>query len=166
MSLSGPMWALARRAAQLWELTAAGFRVMVVGDGINDSIALSQADFSVSIHGAADVATDVADLIFMEGDLAKFDLMFEISGKLRGNIRRSFWMTLVPNTVCIAGALAGVFGIGTSLVLNNVFNLLAALNGLLPYYQLSREVESGEAAVRVAGEAGPQLLPLEERERS
>ncbi|HEV7515998.1 MAG TPA: HAD-IC family P-type ATPase, partial [Thermoanaerobaculia bacterium] len=133
------------KAEYVRQLQLAGRKVVMVGDGVNDAIALSQADCSVSFHGAADVATDVADMVLMDGDLDKLDLILDLSAQLDTNIRRSFGLILVANSVCIAGALLGFFGIGTSLVLNNVFNLASALNGLLPFYQLSSEIEREEA---------------------
>jgi Cu2+-exporting ATPase len=108
----------------------------MVGDGINDSMALSTADCSISLRGAADVAVDVADVVFMDGDLAKFELLFELSENLSRNVRRSFAMAIVPNTVLIIGALGGWFGIRASMVLNNAFNVMAAMNGLLPYWSV------------------------------
>ncbi len=110
-----------------------GNKVGMVGDGINDGAALSLADVSVSLRGASDVATDVADIIFMDGDLTKFDTLYDISDKLKKNIDRSFWLIVVPNTACILGALSGVTGLGASLVLNNMFNFLATFNGALLY---------------------------------
>lgn len=123
------------KARHVTELQKQGLKVAMVGDGINDSLALSRADCSISLRGAADIATDVADIVFMDGTLTKFDLLFQISEDLRKNVQRSFIITLVPNTVLMAGALAGVFGVGTSLLLNNGLNLVAVMNGLTPYYK-------------------------------
>lgn len=110
-------------------LQSEGKKVMMVGDGINDSAALSLADVSVSLHGASTVAIDVADVVFMDGDLKKFDYLFEASEAVHKNVRRSFNMIAVPNTLCIIGGLTGIVGLTASLVLNNGFNLMAALNG-------------------------------------
>ncbi|HKQ05697.1 MAG TPA: heavy metal translocating P-type ATPase [Blastocatellia bacterium] len=129
------------KARHVAELQRQGLKVAMVGDGINDSLALSRADCSISLRGAADIATDVADVVFMDGTLSKFDVLFQISEDLRKNVRRSFIITLVPNTVLMAGALAGLFGIGTSLLLNNGLNLVAVLNGLMPYYKAIDEVK-------------------------
>ncbi len=119
------------KAKHVRALQQQGMKVAMVGDGINDSIALSQADYAISLRGAADVATDVADVIFMDGNLAKFDLLFDISENLRRNMHRSVMLTLIPNSFCIAGAMVGVFGFGTSLLFNNAFNLVATANGML-----------------------------------
>lgn len=126
-----------QKARYVDELRSQGLKVGMVGDGINDSAALARADYSFSLRGAADVATDVADVVFMHGDLSRLDLLFDISEGLQENVQRSFLLTLVPNSVCIAGALAGVFGLGVSLILNNAFNMVATVNGLLPLYAFS-----------------------------
>ncbi|HBL30878.1 MAG TPA: heavy metal translocating P-type ATPase [Acidobacteria bacterium] len=122
----------AEKAAWVRRLQDRGLKVAMVGDGINDAAALSQADYSISLRGAADVATDVADVIFMDGGLTHLELLFEISRDLRRRVERSIWLTAVPNSLCITGALAGVFGLGSSLVLNNVFNLLAIGSTMVP----------------------------------
>jgi Cd2+/Zn2+-exporting ATPase len=101
-----------------------------VGDGINDTVGLSQADCSISLRGAADAAVDIADIVLLDGNLKKLELLFEISDNLNKNIQRSLMLALVPNSFCIAGALAGFFGLGTSLILNNVFNMVAVGNGM------------------------------------
>ncbi len=123
------------KAEYIRSLQRRGLKVAMVGDGINDSVALSLADVSISLRGGADVANDIAHIVFMDGDLAKFDLLFQIAERLNQNIRRSLYMTVGGNSVLILGALGGVFGIGSSLVLNNVVNLIATLNGLAPHYQ-------------------------------
>lgn len=110
-----------------------GKKVMMVGDGINDSAALSYADISVSLQGASTVAVDVADVVFMDGNLEKFDFLFGVSEALQRNVQRSFMFIAVPNTICIAGALLGFFGLPASLVLNNGFNMIAVMNGAIPY---------------------------------
>jgi heavy metal translocating P-type ATPase len=118
------------KANHIKQLQQRGLKVAMVGDGINDTVGLSQADCSISLRGAADAAVDIADIVLLDGNLAKVELLFEISDNLNRNIRHSMGLALVPNSFCIAGALAGVFGLGTSLILNNVFNMVAVGNGL------------------------------------
>lgn len=133
------------KAKYVKKLQERGLKVTMVGDGINDSVALTQADYSVSLRGASDIATDVADVVFMDGGLAKFDLLFQISENLRKNVRRSFGLIVVPNTICILGAFMGVVGLGTSVLLNNGFNTIATINGFLPYYSVMEELDLEQA---------------------
>lgn len=114
-------------------LQSEGKKVMMVGDGINDSAALSYADISVSLQGASTIAMDVADVVFMDGNLEKFDFLFGVSDALQRNVKRSFIMIAIPNSICITGALIGFLGLPASLLLNNGFNIIAVMNGAIPY---------------------------------
>ncbi|MDD9939801.1 MAG: heavy metal translocating P-type ATPase [Myxococcales bacterium] len=133
-----------------------GHRVGMVGDGINDAVALSQADCSFSVRGAADIAKDVADVVLMDGDLRQLEHAFQISDNLTSNVRRSIELTVVPNSVLIAGALFGVLGFGSSVVLNNVFNIIACINGLTAQRSLA------PPAAVAPGESPPYESPAED----
>jgi|SRR5580658_1629913 heavy metal translocating P-type ATPase len=118
-----------QKAEYVRNMQSRGLRVAMFGDGVNDTAGLAQANYSISLRGASDVATDVADVVFLDGNLAKFPLLDRISANLASNVKRSVALTLVPNTVCIAGAMFGVFGLGSSLLFNNVGNLVTVING-------------------------------------
>jgi heavy metal translocating P-type ATPase len=122
-------------------LQSEGKKVMMVGDGINDSAALSLADIAISLQGASTIAIDVADVVFMDGNLEKFDYLFEVTDSLHTNVRRSFGLIAVPNTFCILGGLTGHFGLASSLVLNNGFNLISALNAAWAYQETKSKVK-------------------------
>jgi heavy metal translocating P-type ATPase len=127
------------KADYVKRLQREGKKVMMVGDGINDSAALSYADIGVSLKGGSTIAVDVADVIFMDGSLKKFHYLFKITNLLQDNVRKSFYLIAVPNTICIAGAFMGIFGLRGSLILNNGFNLIAAMNGMLPYMEKTEQ---------------------------
>ncbi len=107
-------------------------KVCMVGDGVNDSAALAKADVSVSLQGASSIAVDVADVVFMDGNLKKFNELFTLSEEAEKTLNRSFKMIMIPNSICIAGAMVGIFGFGASLIFNNVFNFLSTINAALP----------------------------------
>lgn len=114
-----------------------GKRVAFVGDGINDSIALKRADVSISLRGASSIATDTAQIVLMEESLTKLTQLIDISRELQRNVNQSWLMIAIPNTLCIIGALAGVFGLTHSLILNNGTMFLATLNGTRPLYTIA-----------------------------
>lgn len=143
------------KAKYVNQLQDRGLKVAMIGDGINDTVGLAQADYSISLRGAADAATDIADVIFMDGNFAKLDLLFEISENLERNVKRSFVLTLVPNSVCIAGALAGVFGLGASLIFNNAFNLVSTANGLRAQAGLQKRLDTRAGAVTIDAVPAP-----------
>jgi Cu2+-exporting ATPase len=115
-----------------------GRKVCFVGDGINDSIALKKANVSVSLRGATSIATDTAQVVFMEESLAKLCDFLDISRRLDANVKRSWGMIIVPNALCIAGAFTMGFGIMASVLTNNVSAIGALANGMMPLREVGR----------------------------
>jgi heavy metal translocating P-type ATPase len=109
-----------------------GRTVCFVGDGINDSIALKRAEVSISLRGASTVATDTAQVVFMDEQLSRLLELRDIACALERNVQRSWQMILWPNGACIAGALFLGFGIMHSMLFNYGSALFALGNGLLP----------------------------------
>ena len=109
-----------------------GRTVCFVGDGINDSIALKKAEVSISLRGASTIATDTAQIVFMEEQLSRLLDLRDIARALERNVHRSWQMILWPNGACIAGVFFLGFGIMHSMLFNNVSALFALGNGLLP----------------------------------
>ena len=122
------------KAEYVKRLQRRGRVVAMTGDGINDGIALSLADVSISLRGGSDVATDVADVVFMDGTLGQFETLIDVADMFNRNVRRSFGLVAVSNTVCIVGALGGVIGLSASVLLNNGVNLLALMYGMKPLF--------------------------------
>jgi Cu2+-exporting ATPase len=131
-------------------LQSEGRTVCFVGDGINDSIALKQAEVSISLRGASTIATDTAQIVFMEERLVRVLDLRDIARDLERNVRRSWQLILWPNGVCIAGAFFLGFGIVHSMLFNNVSALFALGNGLWPLRKV--------AALQAARDAERDLL--------
>jgi len=122
----------ADKADYVEKLQREGRTVCFVGDGINDAIALKKADVSISLRGATSIATDTAHVVFMEQSLGKLCELRDIARDLERNVRNSWLMILGPNLACIGGVFTLGFGIGASVITNNVAALAALANGLLP----------------------------------
>lgn len=122
-----------------------GKKVCFVGDGINDSIALKRANVSISLRGATTVATDTAQLVFMEDNLWKLCEVMDISRELDRNIQTSWAIILLPNLMCIAGAFFLGFGVMASVLANNVAAIGALANGLRPLNMFSSSSTDLEA---------------------
>ena len=115
-----------------------GRTVCFVGDGINDSIALKKANVSISLRGASSIATDTAQIVFMEESLARICDLKDFSQALEHNVKTSWNLILIPNGFCIAGVFLFGFNIWHSVVFNNASAILALLNGLLPLRKAAR----------------------------
>jgi heavy metal translocating P-type ATPase len=124
-----------------------GRTVCFIGDGINDSIALKKANVSISLRGASTIATDTAQVVFMEESLAKIVQLRDISQSLQKNIDRSWGLIIVPNAICVTGAFLAGFGVMHSMVFNQIGAVVALANGLLPLRKVAEaQAEKDRAA--------------------
>jgi Cu2+-exporting ATPase len=128
----------ADKAEYVAKLQSEGCKVCFVGDGINDSIALKKANVSISLRGASSIATDTAQIVFLEEGLAKLCELRDIARDLDRNVKRSWSMILAPNIACIAGVFTMGFGIMASVVTNNVAALAALGNGIMPLRKVAQ----------------------------
>ena len=146
------------KARYVKRLQSEGRRVCFIGDGVNDSIALKQADVSISLRGASSIATDTAQIVFIEESLEKLLQIHDVATGLQRNIKRSWRMIVGANAICIAGALFGNFGVMHSMVFNQIGGLLAVGNGLLPLRRAARlQIEKDEVAQFIAEHSSREL---------
>ena len=152
------------KARYVETLQKEGRRVCFIGDGVNDSIALKKADVSISLRGASSIATDTAQIVFMEESLQKLLHLRDVSKGLQRNIDRSWGFILASNLVCVAGALFGGFGVMHSMVFNQIGGLLAVGNGLLPLREASQlQREKDQLAEFLAAHAALETLSTAKR---
>lgn len=90
------------------ELQDAGSKVAMVGDGINDSLALARADVGLAIGTGADIAKEGADVVLMRSDLMDVARAIELSRATIRNIKQDLFWALFYNGIGIPLA-AGVF---------------------------------------------------------
>ena len=94
-----------RKADLVKQLQAEGRNVCFIGDGINDAIALKQADVSVSLSGATTAATDTAQVVLMDADLQQFITLMDLSHALDDNINKNFNTAAGLSLVSVGGVL-------------------------------------------------------------
>lgn len=91
------------------ELQRSGRRVCFVGDGLSDTRALRQAEVSVSMRGAATVATDSAQIVLMDGGLHKLPQLFELAERSARTMDHLFLAAALPAVVSLGGVCLGGF---------------------------------------------------------
>jgi Cu2+-exporting ATPase len=123
----------ADKADAVQELQRQGRVVAMIGDGINDSPALSYADIGIAMKHGADITHESADIVLMEDSLWKLVKAIEISQDAVGLIKQNYGIVIALNTLALGLALPG--GLVTpeiTALISNGSAILASLNGVRP----------------------------------
>ena len=123
------------KAAFIRREKAAGRTVIMIGDGVNDSPALSEADAGVAISTGAAIAREIADITIASEDLFELVTLRRISEALMGRIHRNYRFIVGFNLGLIVFGVAGLLPPTTSALLHNASTLaisLKSMTNLLP----------------------------------
>ena len=115
------------KASIIQELKDEGHQVIMVGDGINDSPALSAADVSVAMRNSSDIAREVADISLLSDDLYDLVTLRKLSTGMLDKINSNYKHIVMFNGSLIGLGLLGVIPPTTTSLLHNLSTMLFGL---------------------------------------
>ena len=112
------------------EAKKSGHRVVMVGDGINDSPALSEADAGVAIAEGADIAREIADITISAHDLQQLVVLKEISTLLMKRVQFNYDFVITFNAGLIGLGVLGILPPATTALLHNGSTIAISLHSM------------------------------------
>ena len=136
-------------------LKISGYTVAVVGDGVNDSMALSLADLSIAMGEGSDIAQEASQVVLMDDDLRLLPLAIDRARQTRALMDQNLGIIAVPNAAGLAGAVAGMVNPALAALISNGSTVVAAANGLRP---LMRDRQEDDTVKRLPAGSGTGVI--------
>ena len=109
---------------------AAGHKVIMIGDGINDSPALSEADVGVAIGSGAAITREIADITISADDLMELVVLRRLSRALMNRVHGDYRFIVGFNSLLIALGIGGIITPSTSALLHNSSTMMVGLDSM------------------------------------
>ena len=133
--MTGGSGAFADKANFVQQAKAEGHTVVMIGDGINDSPALSAADIGIAINSGAAIAREIADVTIKADSLEELVALKAIANSLQKRVHANYRFVLTFNSALIALGALGILQPASSAMLHNLSTIgisLKSMTNLLP----------------------------------
>ena len=120
------------------ELHKKGKTVVMVGDGVNDILALAHADIGIVMGSGSDIAVNVGDVVLLDDSLKSLHDAFKISSTTFSLIKQNLFISLAYNAVTIPLAMAGYIIPLVAAISMSISSLLVVGNSLRIRYKWKR----------------------------
>ncbi|MEA3522754.1 MAG: heavy metal translocating P-type ATPase [Campylobacterota bacterium] len=126
------------KEAYLVKLQNQDKKVIMIGDGVNDILALARADIGIAMGSGSDIAIDVSDVVLMHDSLTSLSEAYKISKTTYGLIKQNLGLSLVYNAITIPLAMAGYIIPLVAAVSMSLSSLLVVGNSMRIRYSWNR----------------------------
>lgn len=121
------------KAEYIGKAKAEGHRVVMIGDGVNDSPALSEADVGIAVNTGAAIAKEISDVMIESDDLASLITLKDISDALMDRTAKDYKFIIGFNSTLIALGAFGLITPATSAIIHNISTVGISLYNMKDY---------------------------------
>jgi len=126
-----------KKADLIKQLQNEGKSVCFIGDGINDCIAMKQADISISLGDASTVAIDSSQVILLDNSLKNLHTLLDLSKQFMQNTKVCATAILLPSMLGVSGALFSSISLAQVLLFSQLGLMVAVTTSVYPILKYS-----------------------------
>lgn len=122
-----------------------GHKVCMIGDGINDAVALRTADAAIAMGGiGSDIAIESSDVVLVQDDISKVPYLIYLSRRVLKKIQVNIIISLCINAVAAALAATGILNSVIGAIVHNAGSVFVVINSLTLLAVKDKSMEKGK----------------------